>query len=114
MSCSVPRTKPLRAAEVREQRRRGRRRSQRDAGELAERRRAAARTEAMYSRGQSCAAIRRDRLGQPDDRVVVVGHRAVAGPAVGAQPQPGDALLGGLQQVGAAGSPVAASATVTL
>ena len=43
----------------------------------------------------------RDRLGEADDGVLVVGHRAVAGPAVCGQPQPGDALLGGLQEVGA-------------
>ncbi len=49
----------------------------------------------------------RDRLGEPHDRVLVVGHRAVAGPTVRGQPQPGDALLGGLEQVGAPLLPVA-------
>ena len=38
-------------------------------------------------------------LGQPGDRVVVVDLGAVPGAAVGDQPQPVDALLGGLQEV---------------
>ena len=49
----------------------------------------------------------RDGLGQPHDRVLVVGYRAVPGTTVGGEPEPGDALLGGLQQVGAPLTPVA-------
>src|SRR5699024_2940616 len=44
---------------------------------------------------------RGDRPGQAHDRVLVVGDRAVAGAAVGAQATPGHTLLGGLGQVGA-------------
>jgi hypothetical protein len=44
----------------------------------------------------------RDRAGQPGDGVVVVDHRAVAGPAARRQAHPGHALLRGLDQVDAA------------
>ena len=40
-----------------------------------------------------------DRLGEAGDGVVVVAHRAVAGRALRDQVQPGDALLGGLDEV---------------
>lgn len=53
-----------------------------------------------------------DRGGEADDGVLVVGHRPVTRPAVGSQPQPGDALLGGLQEVGALLAP--GVGTVTL
>ncbi len=47
-----------------------------------------------------------DRLGEVDDRVVGVRDGAVAGPPGGHEAQPEDALLGGLDEVGA-GLPVA-------
>ena len=91
---------PRRPAEVARAARRGPRRRQLVAGELADSRRAAAHRGDVLAR-PLVRVDPRDRLGQADDRVLVVGDRAVPGAAVGAQPQPGDALLGGLQQVGA-------------
>ncbi len=48
------------------------------------------------------------RLGHLGDRVVVVHHRTVSGPPARRQPHPGQALLGGFDQVEAALTAVAA------
>ena len=54
----------------------------------------------MYSRGHLCSLIRVIASARRTTRVLVVGHRAVAGPTVRGEAQPEDALLGGLDEVG--------------